>query len=84
MDILYAVIAAVIGSALGWAQFRILQLTVAKGTWWLLAVKLPLWAVFMLAAAAVSVTALVVFVAFATVTFLAFGCVYWRKRNKGV
>lgn len=84
MEILYAMIAAILGAALGWVQFKLLQWTVAKAKWWLIAVKPPLWALSMLAAAAVSLAALAAFAAGATVAFLAFGCVDWRKRQKGV
>lgn len=84
MELIYGTTAAIVGAALGWVQFRILRLAIAKAKWWLIAVKLPLWVAFMLAAAAISVMTLAVFVFGATVTFLACGCVYWRKQNKGV
>ena len=84
MDVIYGLIAAVIGAALGWAQFKLLWMAVTKGKWWLMAVKLPLWAAAMIAAAVISIAVLVGFIVGATVTFLAFGCVYWRKQNKGV
>ncbi len=83
MEVIYGTIAAVLGAALGWVQFRLLKGIVTQAKWWLFAVKLPLWALCMLAAAYVSIAALAAFVAGATLTFLAFGCAYWRK-NKGV
>ncbi len=84
MDVTYGLIAAIIGAALGWAQFKLLQLTIQKGKWWLFAVKLPLWAGAMFAAATISIAALVGFVVGATVSFIAFGYAQWRKQRKGV
>lgn len=80
MDVIYGLIAAIIGAALGWVQFKLLQLTMLKGKWWLFAVKLPLWAAAMFGAASISIAVLVGFVVGATVSFLAFGYAQWRKQ----
>lgn len=75
--------AALAGAALGWLQFKLLQLTVEKRRTWLVAVKLPLWALPMLAAATVSVAALAGLAAGATVTLFAFAVIQWRGLRKG-
>jgi hypothetical protein len=74
-------LAVILGAVLGWVQFKILQLTIIKAKWWLFAVKLPLWAVAMAVAASISIAVLVGFVIGATVSFLAFGFVHWRKQR---
>jgi hypothetical protein len=84
MEIIFVSFAAIAGAALGWVQFKMLQLTILKGKWWLFAVKLPLWAAAMFAAASISIAVLVGFVAGATVSFIAFGYAQWRKQRKGV
>ncbi len=83
MDAIYGVCAAVVGAALGWVQFKLLELIIAKGKTWLIAIKLPLWAIGMLAAVAISITVLVGFVIGATVSFIGFGFVQWRLQRKG-
>ena len=84
MEFIFVGIAAILGAALGWVQFKMLQLTIIKGKWWLFAVKLPLWAAAMFAAASISIAVLVGFVVGATVSFLAFGYAQWHKQRKGV
>lgn len=81
MDIIYGLIAAIIGAGLGWVQFKLLQQAMLKGKWWLFAVKLPLWAAAMFAAASISIAVLAGFVAGATISFLAFGYTQWRKQR---
>lgn len=81
MDVLFGVMAAIVGAALGWVQVKLLQWILLKGKIWMIAVKLPLWAVFMIAALAVSLSTLIWFVAAATVSFVAFGFVQWRKQR---
>ncbi len=83
MEAIYGVSAAILGAALGWVQFKLLQLTIVKGKVWLIAVKLPLWAICMIAAVAVSMTALAGFVAGATLSFIGFGYAQWRMQRKG-
>jgi len=83
MEAIYGVLAAILGAALGWVQFKLLQLTIVKGKIWLIAVKLPLWALCMIAAVAVSMTALVGFVTGATISFIGFGYAQWRMQCKG-
>jgi hypothetical protein len=83
MDVIFGVLAAIVGAALGWVQFKLLQWIILKGKMWLIAVKLPLWALFMIAALAVSLTALISFVVGATVSFIAFGYGHWRGLRKG-
>ena len=83
MEAIFGVCAALAGAAVGWVQFRLLQLTILKGKIWLVAIKLPLWAIAMLAAAALSVVALLCFVAGATITFIALGYAQWREMRKG-
>jgi len=83
MDILHGVLAAVAGAALGWVQFKLLQWTLAKGKAWLIAVKLPLWVLGMIAAYFVSLSALIGLVAGATASFVWFGVAHWRALRKG-
>jgi hypothetical protein len=83
MGAIYNVLAVIVGATLGWVQFKLLQWILLKGKMWLIAVKLPLWALFMIAALAVSLSVLAWFVAAATVSFIAFGFVQWRKQRKG-
>ncbi len=84
MEIMFVGLAVILGAALGWVQFKMLQQSILKGKWWLFAVKLPLWAAAMFAAASISIAVLVGFVVGATVSFLAFGYAQWRKQRKGV
>lgn len=83
MEATYVIFAAIAGIATGWVQFKLLQLTLEKGRAWLIAVKLPLWALCMIVAVAVSLPVLAGFMAGATVSFVAFGYAWWRSRNKG-
>ena len=81
-DAIYGVLAAIVGAALGWVQFKMLQTAIAKGKIWLIAVKLPLWAIGMLAAVAISITVLIGFAVGASISFIAFGYAQWRKPAK--
>jgi hypothetical protein len=82
MEVIYGILAAIVGAALGWIQYKMLQLIIAKGKIWLIAVKLPLWAICMLAAVAISITVLIGFVVGASISFIAFGYAQWRKPAK--
>jgi NhaP-type Na+/H+ or K+/H+ antiporter len=79
MEAIFILIAAVAGAALGWVQFWLLQRIILKGKTWLIAIKLPLWALCMIAAVAVSLSALISLVVCATASFLALG--YAQRRS---
>lgn len=84
MDAIFAACAALVGATVGWAQFRLLNLVVRNGKFWIIALKPLLWLLTMLAAAAVSIGCLAAFAAGATITFIALGVVRWREMRKGV
>lgn len=84
MDAIFAACAAFVGATVGWAQFRLLQLVVWKGKTWIISIKLVIWLLTMLAAAAVSIGCLASFAAGAIITFIALGVVRWREMRKGV
>lgn len=81
MNVTFVGVAVIVGAALGWVQFKMLQMAILKGKWWLFAVKLPLWAAAMVAAAFISIPVLAGLVVGATVSFVAFGYAHWRKQH---
>ena len=81
MNITFVGVAVIAGAALGWVQLKMLQLAILKGKRWLFAVKLPIWAAAMVAAAFLSIPVLAGFVVGATVSFVAFGYAHWRKQH---
>ncbi len=83
MEIILAVISAIAGVLLGWVQYWLLRQVIMKGKTWLIAIKLPLWALFMVAAAFVSLSALISLVVGATASFLYFGYTQWRRQRNG-
>ena len=83
MEIMFTIVAAIAGAFLGWEQHRLLKRIIADGKPWLIAIKLSLWALPMVAAAVISVWVLISLVVSATASFLFFGYTQWRRQRNG-
>ena len=83
MNLFPVVLACAIGVGLGLLQIRITVRLMEHPNFWLASVKLPLWGLPMLAAAYFSLYALFALTAGASLTYLGYVAVQWRKLRKG-
>lgn len=84
MRFVWMALAVPVGAALGWAQLMILLRVMRKMNIWLFIAKLPLWALPMLAAAYLSIWALLGLTAGASAVYIGYALYHGiRLRKEG-